>query len=475
MRWFLKAALAAIVLISALELALWIPSFQFEESAPAPAQVLAHSGNVIRVACIGESTTAAGNDDSYPARLEARLNQDYPDKDFEVINWGDGGANSKTLLDGLPGHMAKGIPDVAVLMVGVSDHFSLDLDRLQFVRLSKWRGLSLLRMGIGILRERLVSSATPAAAPRVEEFVANDEDIPELPAIRMELANKRWMAASQIIGKLERKNQFLAVKSIFWRQQWTTPPEISKWLADELIKIRILIPDDPDVARLQAKVAKIRHVSELDFFQAAVDMGSTNSDDYSNLARLYEEEQKWPQAEAVIERGLNLAVAAKDTFFFDLAIRYYEGRNNPQKAGEIRKLAGQVDIRRIKVLDPEITRRMTKGTPQVFPESLTSLRHPKTAENYLAMVRYLRANGVKVIAMQYATVEASSLRDLLKSYPEIPVVENVEAFRPYMTPETYYDIFTDKLTPTFGHMRRKGNDLLAANLSPVIGQVLNVR
>ena len=80
----------------------------------------AKDSGVIRVACIGASTT--GNyisDDtgvySYPLELERILCKNHPDKQIEVINFGQGGYNSSDILIRLALQVIDYSPDIVVL------------------------------------------------------------------------------------------------------------------------------------------------------------------------------------------------------------------------------------------------------------------------------------------------------------------------------------------------------------------------
>lgn len=77
---------------------------------------------VLRIVCIGESTTFFGGEDSYPAQLEAVLGQRLKDKKVEVLNRGLPGTTSAVILAKLEGMLEEDRPDIVIAMIGVNEH-----------------------------------------------------------------------------------------------------------------------------------------------------------------------------------------------------------------------------------------------------------------------------------------------------------------------------------------------------------------
>jgi len=83
------------------------------------------SEDAIRVLCTGESTTALGGDQSYPAQLQQVLQERRPDREFRVINTGVGGADTALLLSLMPRNLETYRPHVVVAMMGFNDNVGL--------------------------------------------------------------------------------------------------------------------------------------------------------------------------------------------------------------------------------------------------------------------------------------------------------------------------------------------------------------
>ncbi len=77
--------------------------------------------SVYRILCIGESTTALGGNDSYPAQMEKILNERLKDTRVSVINKGIFGANTSVIISRLPDNLDHYKPHLVVAMMGVND------------------------------------------------------------------------------------------------------------------------------------------------------------------------------------------------------------------------------------------------------------------------------------------------------------------------------------------------------------------
>ncbi len=85
------------------------------------AQRLEQRGEVT-VLCVGESTTALGGPDSWPAQLETVLNEGSQGVRYTVLNEGVPGADSSVLLARMDHQLATYAPDLVVAMMGANDN-----------------------------------------------------------------------------------------------------------------------------------------------------------------------------------------------------------------------------------------------------------------------------------------------------------------------------------------------------------------
>jgi len=78
-------------------------------------------GKVIKVLCLGESTTALGGADSYPTQLEESLNSQSNEIKFKVINKGVPAITTKYIAENIKRNLDKYEPDIVITMMGIND------------------------------------------------------------------------------------------------------------------------------------------------------------------------------------------------------------------------------------------------------------------------------------------------------------------------------------------------------------------
>ena len=81
-------------------------------------------GGGFRILCLGESTTAWGGKDSYPAQLEEILGKMNLGVRAAVINEGKAAADTARIVSQLKGNLAAYSPNVVVTMMGINDNDS---------------------------------------------------------------------------------------------------------------------------------------------------------------------------------------------------------------------------------------------------------------------------------------------------------------------------------------------------------------
>ena len=73
------------------------------------------------IMCLGESTTAVGGNNAYPAQLERILNGLGAGITFSVINKGIPGTNTTVIADFLEENLDRYRPDLVLAMIGIND------------------------------------------------------------------------------------------------------------------------------------------------------------------------------------------------------------------------------------------------------------------------------------------------------------------------------------------------------------------
>ncbi len=115
----------AMVAVALLEVALRVTGWAFLRARePARASRARQPDDVIRVLCLGESTTADlsfSGKESYPAQLELMLNERSDTHHFIVINRGVPATTTDLIVESLPALLEEHRPDIVVTMMGIND------------------------------------------------------------------------------------------------------------------------------------------------------------------------------------------------------------------------------------------------------------------------------------------------------------------------------------------------------------------
>ena len=136
------------------------------------------SGFVSRAAVM---PTLAGPPVSYPAQLQDRIEERYPDQAFTIVNAGLGGENTMTGRDRLPGVLDTYRPEVLLLLEGINEldylgatKVASDLEKMVALGLSRGADVLLATLTpVGNVRER----QRPGTRAAVQELNAKIRQI----------------------------------------------------------------------------------------------------------------------------------------------------------------------------------------------------------------------------------------------------------------------------------------------------------
>jgi len=135
-------------------------------------KTLGNKEGVVRIFCIGESTTwGVGAKDpltqSYPRQLESMLLNKYPDSDIKVFYDQMIGQNTEEIALKLPLYIKKYQPQIIILMAGINNWWNLDRNKFLFGkskfflntlifldRFRVWKLLKYTWLSLGLYKER---------------------------------------------------------------------------------------------------------------------------------------------------------------------------------------------------------------------------------------------------------------------------------------------------------------------------------
>ncbi len=372
-------------------------------------KVAAREKGVVTIMCLGESTTARGGADSWPAQLEEVLNARKLGLHFNVVNRATEGVQTDTLLAQLGSNLDKYQPSIVVTMMGVNDGAqTVQYDRtvrsvfalfLHEIRLYK------------LFRYLCAGLVTPAAAATLEK-----------PGDR-----ERYYRLVSDGRKLEWDGRYSEAAVIF----------------EEAIK---LLPDDAAayVELGQNYRARRDYAEAEDLFEKALQVDPKNYSAFEALGMSYRErgdlEKVFELSQRILKSGIE-----NDVFYGFIGTAYRE-RGLLEEADEFFKKA------------------------EKFRSTYYS---PATRHNYGKIADTLQTRGIRLVAMQYPLWEVDSLMHLLAPRRGIEFVSNVRNFKQALAREPFAALFTDNFAGAFGHATRKGNRLIAENVADTIARILN--
>jgi len=182
----------------------------------------------------------------------------------------------------------------------------------------------------------------------------------------------------------------------------------------------------------------------LDMFKKAIELNPKSYGGYAGLARCYREKRMEREAIQMYEKALMLNIE-DDTAFTEVFEVYKEV--GIEESDTIKNLREQRNLARNDQDDS----------------------HPNiTQYHYQKLYEILKAQRIRLIAMQYPTLDVGKLRRMFDSEDDVIIIGNQEIFSRALKKGKYEDYFIDRFAKTFGHATRRGNRMIAENLFHII-------
>ena len=202
------------------------------------------------------------------------------------------------------------------------------------------------------------------------------------------------------------------------------------------------------------------------------------------LGELYEELNKTDEAldlfKAIIQRSPDNYAAYTELAF------YYLNNNRTEEAEEIFSKLKEIDLQYPLFAYEEIRNRYKKRSQfdksdEIFNKGLDIWTNDDriTQQNYLKLYRMLHEREIKIIVMQYPTVNINELKNYFRGDEDIVFVSNEENFNKALENSSYDEYFIDSFKgkyayntkiqqyspKKFGHATKRGNKLIAENVA----------
>lgn len=450
----------------------------------------------VRILCIGESTTALGGVNSYPAFLERILNEKASAAFFKVINRGMVSKNSRDIYEQLLRDIRQYRPHIVVGMIGVNDtKETLSVGaragvaeffrRLRVVKFFTLLGEHLSRRGLtdgpfsperlpaagyqlSVSPERGISGLRDELAQlqQLRQDVLADLGREGLPGeLRNELSRRKVILEERIFLVLKETGFLQTFNGLYEEALGTFNEALSLRANDPLVimeyirSLRMLgrytaafvlldrmlkaAPDEPFFLLETGKVllglgkpAEARNV-----FMRLVSLKASSEWIYLEVGAMLDEHGFYSEAEQALLQAYHLNGWDHTTIM--LLAQVCEKQGKTAEAQAYRKEAGIQQTRMDEYL-------------------------PVTVHNYNQIVDAVRASGAQMVVMQYPVRRLEPLRAIFPADSGIIFVENRVNFMSALAKEGFARYFSDNFAGDFGHCSAHGNRLIAVNLAEVL-------
>jgi len=401
------------------------------------------------IMCIGESTTALGGGDSYPAQLEKILNERHPGLKISVINKGIPAADSSFILRQLEENMGKYKHDIVVAMIGVND-FNNNLCRIKssfFVRLKTYKMLKLIWL---TLTEKLSYGFGVKGLSRKEnnKWFGNFSEDSLKKCIELDPANDNaylQLANFYVYGDRERE-----AKPLFKKATELNPN------------------NDYAYAGLGWCYRREGYfVMAEGLFKKALELNPKNEQACIELGQYYYKHGSLDKSEELFKRAIYYSPAN----YIDVG-SFYMSQNDFVKAEEVfnRVVSADSDDNRAYgalALICQMTGRLADARQYYDKSRRLQLIYTNslTSSNYNKIKEILDKNKIKLVCVQYPMRNIKPLEDMFIDQNGIIFVDNEKIFRDAIQKEEIKEYFWDMFAGDFGHCTARGNKLLAQNIA----------
>lgn len=462
-----------------------------------------HEGAKV-ILCIGESTTALGLGESYPAQLQVRLDQHYGKGTFSVINAGVPGSDTEKIKQSLDENLDKRNPDIVITMMGINDTWQLrgKIDawytKFQLYKLYKIAATNLTSYQEGRRKRAVAQAAFPmkkvtyeiaegdklmalkdyAGALEAYKKKLKADDVPIWVNFKIGIALLQNGQRKEAVPYFEKYLQsdyeleyMINIISMYYYSFGQFVREnhiIARQLAEKVLE---KYPNNPQILRIagltyqQEDPEKAEH-----YLEKAVANGDALDGSYGPLGAVYKERKKFDKAEEILRKGI---FSESDMGYFmsrdliDLLLeqKKYTEAKKELEAAILRYPDNQTFVDyRLSIAEKMGEKIDESEVKDVVYWIKNFLKFPPTRKNYLEVAAKLRGKKIIHVAMQYPVRKIDELKEILKDYPDVIFIENKSNFETVLKSKKYDDVFSDEFGIDFGHFTLLGSTLVVDNV-----------
>ena len=462
---FLGIFLSVVVLEAGLRLAGWI--YLARQDYSAAVSFRRKVKDEYRILCLGDSTTAFGGKDSYPAQMENILNQGDLARRFTVINRGIPGLDSAGIVSQAKGNIKRYSPDMIIALMGINDEFE---------------SLSALDAGYkmkSLIRRSRVYELVKLFVLRLRS-ADNLRDTYFLEGVSC-LEYQRYREAERMFAKVIKLSPEWPSAHIYLSQCYYEQGRLDK--AEELIqKAEALAVNFPliysDIGWRYSDMGFLSLAEEA--FKKAIEAKPLESIGYHHLAQFYQERGRYYEAEEMFRKAMRLSPDDNYNNYMDLGMHYFE-RGMLYEAEDALKKAVSMDASDpmaywyLGYLKKEQGHFAEASSYFSMIQSTLERINKAARANFNRLRNIAVDNAIVLVAVQYPMRKLDSLKNMFSEPGRIIFVDNEAVFREALKKGRYEDYFIDRFAGDFGHCTAAGNQLLARNIASAIARHMDVK
>ncbi len=395
-------------------------------------KVEAKDNNLIKILCIGESTTFA----QYPKMLPYFLDKNVT-KDFVVIDCGVPGTNIKNIAGRINEYIDYYKPDIVVTMMGIND--------AMFNKKQIYKKYPIKIFNLFLLIKR-----------NIEDLVATkiyaDEQEQNYSSIKDEYFVNGKKPQKLIDAVEKNPNDFNAIEALLdlyrTRKDFTN---IEKYA-------NLFIENNKEIKNSEILfILTDAYIRQQKFDEAKKLLATTILDEKFN------DDIKNDYLSKVTESYIFFSDLTQTKKYYDFLIR------NKIETYILDYLYDYLKINNIDVKYYFYKNKYKHVTKQpVF--NTTEIK-----DAYLYIAKQIIDNNITYICMGYPTISIQTFKNLFEGTDllnKIYFVSNEDNFKEALNKYSYYQIFRDNFAGSFGHCTDYGNELIAKNLAETITKLI---
>ncbi|MHB8154977.1 MAG: tetratricopeptide repeat protein [Candidatus Omnitrophota bacterium] len=417
-----------------------------------------------RILCLGESTTACGGNNSYPAQLERILNHANSGVTFSVINKGVVGTNSTAIILSLEDNLNKYNPQMVVAMMGINDQGNYLIDKPPvslnslssfFYSLKITKLIRLTWRAIINEREKKGHTFIPRQGQSFEKLTESQASQSIDKSININTAGNyhRYVALGTFC--IIQGNLLQAEKS--FREAITLQPD----------------SDEAYIGLGRACAMQLKYKEAEEYFKKALEINHSNDQLLVETGWFFMEQKKYTEAEEALLRAVQIN-PLNEKACIELA-RLYINQSEFKRAEECLNKAIKINphsnaaYATMGVLNNQ--RGDFSQAKKYLEKANSAMQHYDYSQfrlNYRKLKDILDKRGVVLVCVQYPMRSILPLKEMLSEYQGIIFVDNEMIFKDSIKTGGYAKYFVDMFGGDFGHCTLEGYKLLASNIARVI-------